>query len=114
MSEYRSTPKLLITLWWIILLVQVAGAQTFTILYQFPGGRDGQFPTGVALDASGNLYGTTFDGGRRTYECSDGCGTIFEFDTARRKTIVYQLPGGNLKYPDAGLILDSIGNIFAT
>jgi len=37
---------------------------THTILYQFTGGLDGRLPTGIlAMDANGNLYGTTSEGG---------------------------------------------------
>lgn len=44
-----------------------AGAQTYTVLHTFGGGQDGASPTsGVAMDHSGNLYGTTTTGG--TYD----------------------------------------------
>jgi len=37
-----------------------ASAQTLTVLHEFTGGSDGQFPTGgLTLDTAGNLYGTT-------------------------------------------------------
>jgi hypothetical protein len=51
---------------------------SFTQLYAFTGGADGAFPDGgVALDASGNIYGTTFAGG--TNQCgSQGCGVVWE------------------------------------
>ncbi len=43
-----------------------------TVLHAFKGGTDGQYPnSGVILDQSGNLYGTTSQGG--TY----GYGTVF-------------------------------------
>jgi hypothetical protein len=32
----------------------------------------------LALDASGNVYGTSFSGGEGTSTCHDGCGTVFE------------------------------------
>ena len=39
----------------------------YTLLHQFSGG-DGQYPTsGVSFDASGNLYGTTYQGGANGY-----------------------------------------------
>jgi len=41
-------------------LSQVNGSWTFTQLYEFTGGDDGAFPSGiVAVDAAGNLYGVT-------------------------------------------------------
>jgi len=46
---------------------------TETILHSFRGGRDGEVPeAGPILDAAGNLYGTTDEGG------ADGAGIAFE------------------------------------
>jgi uncharacterized repeat protein (TIGR03803 family) len=46
---------------------------TRTDLYDFTGNSDGSHPTGgLVLDASGNIYGTTFDGG------AGGQGTVFK------------------------------------
>lgn len=43
------------------------------ILYSFTGGSDGQYPSGsLTLDATGNLYGATSDGGQNGY------GAVFE------------------------------------
>ena len=43
------------------------------ILYSFAGGSDGQYPSGsLTLDATGNLYGATSNGGQNGY------GTVFE------------------------------------
>jgi uncharacterized repeat protein (TIGR03803 family) len=58
------------------------GAWTVTVLYSFKGLPDGAAPsTPVVLDAHGNVYGTTSEGG--TGRCTDGegltigCGTAF-------------------------------------
>ena len=44
-----------------------AGAQTtFSTLYSFQGSPDGASPeAGMVMDAAGNLYGTTYEGGAR-------------------------------------------------
>src|ERR1035438_4915468 len=43
-------------------------AQTFTVLHSFTGGQDGALPAvGLTMDAAGNLYGTTLEGGTRNY-----------------------------------------------
>ncbi len=52
-----------------------------SVLYSFRGGTDGAYPNAaVVMDARGNLYGVTEQGG--TGDCSDqnftGCGTVFE------------------------------------
>ncbi len=47
-----------------------------TVVYSFKGGADGSDPYGgLVMDQQGNLYGTTYDGGRN---CEGGCGTIFK------------------------------------
>jgi len=52
------------------------GGWVYTSLHDFGG--DGYFPNGnLAVDASGNIYGTTYSGGN--YGCGgDGCGVVFE------------------------------------
>jgi len=54
-------------------------AQTFILIHSFTG-NDGVFPqTGVTMDAAGNLYGTTADGGSyHGGNCEGGCGTVFK------------------------------------
>jgi len=45
-----------------------------TVLHQFAGGKDGAYPYygSLVIDASGNLYGTTFGGG------ASGYGVVFK------------------------------------
>lgn len=54
----------------------------YSDLYDFTGGSDGQYPYGpVAIDANGNLYGTTESGGNNNAclgEFGSGCGTVWE------------------------------------
>ena len=49
-----------------------------TVLHNFPGGAGGADPYGgLVMDQQGNLYGTTYDGGRKG--CRDGgCGVVVE------------------------------------
>ncbi len=50
-----------------------SGGWNETVLYAFTGGADGSIPIGgLALDASGNLYGTTFQGGTNGTYCGPG------------------------------------------
>jgi len=55
------------------------GTYTEAILHSFTGGSDGGDPLDdhVVVDASGNVYGTTFDGGSIGL-CPVGCGVVFE------------------------------------
>lgn len=56
----------------IFKLTQAGGTWTLTDLYAFTGASDGaQLVGGVILDANGNLYGTTEQGG------NNGCGTVW-------------------------------------
>jgi uncharacterized repeat protein (TIGR03803 family) len=81
-----------------------------TTLYSFTGGEDGIYPyAGVVPDASGNLYGTTSQGG------TGGFGTVFKVDADGVETVLYNFAGGtDGSYPYAGVILDSSGNIYGT
>jgi uncharacterized repeat protein (TIGR03803 family) len=54
------------------------GNWTEDLLYSFGNGTDARFPNGgVIFDASGNMYGTTIEGGNT--DCGgEGCGTVYE------------------------------------
>ncbi len=69
---------------------------------------------GLAVDASGNLYGTT-PTGRSGIGCgATGCGTVYSVNNGKM-IVLYQFtgaPGG--AYPIGGVTLDSAGNIFGT
>jgi uncharacterized repeat protein (TIGR03803 family) len=55
------------------------GQWIYTDLHDFTGGEGGQFPIGgVAIDANGNLFGTTEIGGSTSSDCTDGCGVVWE------------------------------------
>ena len=81
-----------------------------TVLHSFGTGTDGQYPyAGLIQDASGNLYGTTQQGG------TNGTGTVFKVTPAGVETVLYSFgiaPDGY--YPNAGLIQDASGNLYGT
>jgi uncharacterized repeat protein (TIGR03803 family) len=85
--------------------------RTFTLLYSFEGGTDGEQPhADLIRDAAGNFYGTTEGGGPLK------CGTVFKLDTTGTETVLYTFTGkpadGSL--PMAGLIRDAAGNLYGT
>jgi uncharacterized repeat protein (TIGR03803 family) len=58
---------------------EITSSGVESVLWSFKGGAtDGDYPSGgLIIDSSGNLYGTTEDGG--STGCSNnGCGTVFE------------------------------------
>jgi uncharacterized repeat protein (TIGR03803 family) len=62
-----------------------ASAQTYSVIHNFTGGRDGAVPNaGVTLDAAGNLYGTTSEGGSGFR--GSGFGVIYELKPAMATT----------------------------
>ncbi len=91
-----------------------------TVLYQFAGTPDGAYPYGgLVRDQSGNLYGTTLNGGRFKH-CSSGsgfgCGTVFKLDKSGKETVLHSF-GGTVKdgaLPYAGLILGSSNTLYGT
>lgn len=94
-------------------------AQTEVTLYSFKGGQDGYYPLGgLILDASGNLYGTTFFGGTTSLFCGVGCGTVFQLrPTAGTWTFqtLHSFKGqpADVGHPFAELTFNS-GNLYGT
>ncbi len=88
-----------------------------TVLHTFTGGADGALPLGtLLLDAAGNLFGTTQQGGNiYCYLGSMGCGTVYRLDAAGNKKMLYAFAGslqGALPY--GSLVEDANGNLYGT
>jgi uncharacterized repeat protein (TIGR03803 family) len=85
-----------------------AGSGTITTLASFNNTNGAHPCAGVAEDASGNLFGTTEDGG-------PGWGTVFEVAKGSGKiSTLASFNGTNGGNPQAGLIEDASGNLFGT
>src|SRR5271155_4073578 len=108
------------------------GRWKYSILYNFQGGKDGQYPVqNLTLDTAGNLYGATIYGGGFQGTCNDPfylyCGTVFELRPPTKKSgqwkekVLYRFKGvksgqqsGDGANPNGGLALDSKGAIYGT
>jgi uncharacterized repeat protein (TIGR03803 family) len=79
-----------------------------TILYRFGDVPDGASPLGgVAIDSSGNIYGTTWLGG--VYSL----GTVFRLDSNGTGKVLYSFAGGSDgANPIGGPVLDQAGNLY--
>jgi uncharacterized repeat protein (TIGR03803 family) len=92
------------------------GSWTSSVLYSFSGTNgDGEYPLdNLVFDSSGNLYGTTEEGG--TY----GGGTVFELSPSSsstwKETVLYSFdskkPSTDAYRPETGLAFDSEGNLY--
>ncbi|HEY4235660.1 MAG TPA: choice-of-anchor tandem repeat GloVer-containing protein [Lacipirellulaceae bacterium] len=87
-----------------------ADTHTLTTLAAF-NGANGELPNpGLIVDASGNLYGTTYEGGK-----CDNCGTVFKVAAgARAVTTLAAFDGSNGLLPAGGLTVDAYGNLYGT
>lgn len=98
------------------------GAWQVTFIHEFKGGSDGEVPVaGLVVDAAGNLYGTTWEGGgHKNTQCGTfGCGTVFELtpnkDGTWSEDILHGFTGGkDGGVPVGSVILDSGKNVYGT
>ena len=97
---------------------------TETVLYNFQGGSDGNWPRGVIFGKDDSLYGTTV--GNIADNCSvqggwPPCGTIFRLAPPSREgapwthTVLYAFQGGSDgAYPWGNLVFDAEGRLYGT
>jgi len=94
------------------LLPKANGAYQYRVLYSFTGGNDGSGPySGVIVDKTGNVYGTTNFGGANSY------GTIFELGRQANSSYVFSVLHDFIGTPSdgvgpVGLMFDEFGNIY--
>ena len=79
------------------------------VLYSFVFPNGANSVAGLVQDTAGNFYGTTQLGGLL------GQGVVFKLDTSGIQTVLYSFNGGaDGGSPQAGLVLDSTGNLYGT
>jgi len=93
-----------------VLAAQWAPAQTYNVLYDFTGGKDGGFPeAGVVLKKNGTIYGTTAGGGKY------GNGVVFRVSPSGVEKVLHAFKGGaDGSTPRTGLIHDNAWNLYGT
>jgi uncharacterized repeat protein (TIGR03803 family) len=80
-----------------------------TILWNFEGGNDGQFPySGPIEGTDGNFYGTTYQGGANEF------GTIFQLTPFGKLKTIYQFDGPHGSFPIGPLVQATDGNLYGT
>ena len=93
------------------------GSWTYQLLYALPGPRNSTGPTAsLAMDAAGNLYGTTYNGGGSS-NCNLGCGTVFKLTHSNGSwtyTLLHAFTGAEGSLPWGGVALDANGNLYGT
>jgi uncharacterized repeat protein (TIGR03803 family) len=84
------------------------------VIYRFKGlshGGDGQQPlSGLLLDSSGRIYGTTYEGGNSR-------GTVFGLNNLGKETILHRFlvhGNGDGANPDGALTADGAGNFYGS
>ncbi len=90
----------------------------FSVVYAFPQGPGGYgFPQGpVAIDESGNLYGTLAGGPSFPGGPPGAYGQVFEINTSGNETVLYNFPGGPGGSDPTGspVTLDGKGHLYGT
>jgi uncharacterized repeat protein (TIGR03803 family) len=91
-----------------MIIARPAHAQTETVLYTFTGGADGAFPqSGVILDSSNNVYGTT---------AGEKKASLFKISHKGAFKVLHsftpEIDGYDWSFP--ALVRDAVGNLYGT
>jgi uncharacterized repeat protein (TIGR03803 family) len=92
----------------VLFKLEANGAES--VVHNFlPNGGEAALPTNLALDELGNIYGTTYGGGRYSQ------GSVFKINSSGRFSLVYSFPGGGSgAVPQSGVLVNADGDIYGT
>jgi len=90
-----------------------AAPWVLTPIHYFTGGPDGGVPLygNLAVDASGNIFGTTSTGG------TNSAGVVFQFEPAGQgytENVIQNFTGDNGYFPYGSVLADPDGNLYTT
>jgi uncharacterized repeat protein (TIGR03803 family) len=90
--------------------ISPSGSETVLHAFEAESGQDGAFPLGgVVMDANGNLYGATSEGGPKFL------GAIYKIAPGGAETVLYTFNGNQDGYaPSESLVMDGAGNLYGT
>jgi len=94
-----------------IFKVDTSGHETVLFDFHSSGGCCADSP--LALDAAGNLYGTSPYGG--DFNCGTdqlGCGTVYRLTQSGNFSVLHTFTGADGTHPDGGLVRDTKGNLY--
>lgn len=99
---------------------EISAEGSYMVLHNFDGAQgDGFAPlTSLTLDSQGNLYGTTYRGGK--YDNSQNGGTVFRLSPGSNgswnETILYNFgqKSGSCQEPQSSVLFDAKGNLYGT
>ena len=97
------------------------GVWEYRLLNALNGTTEGEGIQGITLDAKGNIYGATENGGDMSICQQQGCGTVFELKRPAKNggkwsfSMLYAFTGSSTgEEPFAGVTLDQKGNLCGT
>lgn len=80
----------------------------YSVLYNFLGGTDGQYPYAGLVNVEGTLYGTTPSGG------TNNAGTVFTITPAGKETVLYRFHGPPDGQEPLADLIDVNGTLYGT
>jgi uncharacterized repeat protein (TIGR03803 family) len=100
-------------------IFELSTSGSLSVLYRFTGGKDGGNPIGgMAMDGSGNLYGTAQNYGNLSCNKrggNPGCGTVFRLNAKHKLKVLHEFAGSpDGAVPSENLIIDANGNLYGT